>query len=57
MKIKDFIADLVDAGYIDVAQDIEDATSDLESDTTVATGELLILLKKANTKIYCPLGF
>ncbi len=57
MTIGEYIRDLSDEGYIELAQDIEDATSDPDMDTTAATGGLRSLLANANRKVYCPLGF
>uniref|UniRef100_A0A6H1ZZH0 Uncharacterized protein n=1 Tax=viral metagenome TaxID=1070528 RepID=A0A6H1ZZH0_9ZZZZ len=57
MKIRDYITDLDDCGYVSEGQDIADAAPDLDADTTEATGRLKELLLKANGKVYCELGF
>jgi len=60
MKIREYIADLEDAGYVSEAQDIEDLANDVDSldeKTEDAGGKLRAALEAANRNVYCPLSF
>jgi len=60
MKVRDYITDLTDCGYVSEGQDIEDLanqTRSLDCDTADVIGKLRAALEAASRHVYCPLSF